>query len=60
MMPGPDSIPGTINLVDINCIRRPGGVEDDIVLNPAPSDDPDDPLNWSPSRKTLSLICQNL
>ncbi|KPA35639.1 serine threonine kinase 16 [Fusarium langsethiae] len=38
----------------------PGDVEGDIVLNPAPSDDPDDPLNWSPSRESDSLICQNL
>lgn len=60
MLPESNSIPGTIYLVELNRIRRPGDVEGDIVLNPAPSDDPDDPLNWSPSRKSLSLICQNL
>jgi hypothetical protein len=59
-MPESGLIPGTIDLVDVHRIGRPGEVEGDIVLNPAPSDDPDDPLNWSPSRKSLSLICQNL
>ncbi|KAH7126064.1 major facilitator superfamily domain-containing protein [Dactylonectria macrodidyma] len=29
----------------------------DIVLIPTPSDDPDDPLNWSHRRKTLLLSC---
>lgn len=29
----------------------------DIVLVPAPSSDPDDPLNWSPRRKLLSTSC---
>ncbi|KAG8359235.1 hypothetical protein FVEN_g2909 [Fusarium venenatum] len=61
-MPESDSIPGTIHLVDVQCnlrVRHAGGGEDDIVLDPAPSDDPNDPLNWMPRRKLLSLVCQN-
>ncbi|KAJ3548378.1 hypothetical protein NM208_g1037 [Fusarium decemcellulare] len=37
--------------------RHGDGRTRDIVLVPAPSDDPDDPLNWSPRRKTLFLSC---
>ncbi|KAF4345039.1 transporter hol1 [Fusarium beomiforme] len=58
-----DSIPGTIHLVDVDRnlrVRHAGGGEGDIVLDPAPSDDPEDPLNWTPRRKILALICQNL
>ena len=29
----------------------------DIVLVPSPSNDPDDPLNWSPRRKRLAATC---
>lgn len=29
----------------------------DVVLVPAPSNDPDDPLNWSTRRKTLAITC---
>ncbi|KAF5609280.1 transporter HOL1 [Fusarium subglutinans] len=56
-------IPGTIFLVDLNRnlrLRHAGGGDGDIVLDPAPSDDPEDPLNWTPRRKVLALICQNL
>jgi hypothetical protein len=56
-------IPGTIHLVDLNRnlrVRHAGGGEGDIVLDPVPSDDPEDPLNWTPGRKILALICQNL
>ncbi|TVY68558.1 putative MFS-type transporter [Fusarium oxysporum f. sp. cubense] len=56
-------IPGTIHLVDLNRnlhVRHAGGGDGDIVLDPVPSDDPEDPLNWTPRRKTLALICQNL
>ncbi|KAF5984115.1 transporter protein HOL1 [Fusarium bulbicola] len=56
-------IPGTIFLVDLNRnlrLRHAGGRDGDIVLDPAPSDDPEDPLNWTPRRKVLALICQNL
>ncbi|EXK76196.1 hypothetical protein FOQG_19047 [Fusarium oxysporum f. sp. raphani 54005] len=60
IMPESELIPGTIDLVDVHHIRHAGDVEGDIVLNPAPSNDPNDPLNWSPWRKTISLICQSL
>ncbi|KAI8404638.1 hypothetical protein FOFC_02585 [Fusarium oxysporum] len=59
-MPESELIPGMIDLVDVHHIRHAGDVEGDIVLNPAPSNDPNDPLNWSPWRKTISLICQSL
>ncbi|RGP76709.1 transporter hol1 [Fusarium longipes] len=61
-MPESDTIPGTIHLVDVQRnlrVRHAGGGEGDIVLDPAPSDDPNDPLNWAPRRKVLALICQN-
>ncbi|QPC71120.1 hypothetical protein HYE68_001872 [Fusarium pseudograminearum] len=61
-MPESDSIPGTIHLVDVQRnlrVRHAGGGEGDIVLDPAPSDDPNDPLNWTPQRKRLALICTN-
>ncbi|KAK2674524.1 Major facilitator superfamily [Fusarium oxysporum f. sp. vasinfectum] len=56
-------MPGTIHLVDLNRnlrVRHAGGGDGDIVLDPVPSDDPEDPLNWTPRRKILALICQNL
>lgn len=51
-------VPGTIHLVDIEGTLRAkhaSGGQNDVVLIPAPSDDPDDPLNWSAKRKLLSL-----
>ncbi|KAF4466160.1 serine threonine kinase 16 [Fusarium albosuccineum] len=55
-------IPGTVHLVDLdhNMRARHASGAADIVLNPTPSNDPNDPLNWTPRRKLLSLICQNL
>ena len=53
-------VPGTIHLVDIEGTLRAkhaSGGQNDIVLIPAPSDDPDDPLNWSAKRKLLSTAC---
>lgn len=51
------STPGTVHLVDLegtmHAQHAKGGAHD-IVLIPAPSQDPDDPLNWSPRRKALS------
>lgn len=49
----PTSIPGTIHLV--NTDSRNGEHTDSIVLNPAPSTDPEDPLNWSKARKLWSI-----
>jgi hypothetical protein len=55
-------IPGTVHLVDMDHTMhtRHASKNEDIVLDPTPSSDPNDPLNWSPRRKLLSLICQNL
>ena len=50
-------VPGTIHLVDLEGTLRAkhaSGGQRDIVLVPAPSNDPDDPLNWSRKRKLLS------
>lgn len=52
--------PGTVHLVDsegiVNSKHAPG-TQDDIVLVPTPSSDPNDPLNWSKKRKLLSTAC---
>lgn len=51
-------IPGTIQLVDIEGkldVRHEEG--DDIVLVPQPTDDPEDPLNWSKWRKRKVALC---
>lgn len=53
-------VPGTVHLVDLlgtMSERHAESGQKDIVLIPAPSSDPDDPLNWSPQRKTLSTVC---
>ena len=52
-------IPGTVHLVDLPntfAAKHAGGALKDVVLVPAPSSDPDDPLNWTKSRKTLSTV----
>ncbi|KAJ5974088.1 hypothetical protein N7481_011298 [Penicillium waksmanii] len=53
------AIPGTVTLVDVQHVlnTRHARGDSDIVLIPTPSNDPDDPLNWSPRRKLLSTIC---
>lgn len=60
-----EAIPGTVHLVDaagtLSAKHAEGtGAEHDIVLVPAPSSHPDDPLNWSPRRKKLSAFCMAL
>ncbi|KAF7133861.1 hypothetical protein CNMCM5793_005273 [Aspergillus hiratsukae] len=52
-------IPGTVQQVDLdhNLHLRHDG-QKDIVLIPHPSSHPDDPLNWSRSRKILNSTCQ--
>ncbi|KAL2216310.1 MFS transporter [Thermoascus aurantiacus ATCC 26904] len=55
-----EAIPGTVTLVDLEhtlATRHLGKGDTDIVLVPTPSNDPDDPLNWSPRRKLLSTVC---
>ncbi|KAJ5100124.1 hypothetical protein N7532_007125 [Penicillium argentinense] len=52
-------IPGTVQLVDTQGILNVthGQGWHDIVLVPQPTDDPDDPLRWSKSRKRSVIIC---
>ena len=58
------AIPGTVHLVDlegtIQAKHASGAQVRDVVLVPAPSQDPDDPLNWSPRRKRLSTASQSM
>ena len=58
-----ERIPGTVHLIDCegNLHSKHGdGAEQDIVLVPAPSAHPDDPLNWSRRRKYLSAFCMSV
>ncbi|KAH7122080.1 major facilitator superfamily domain-containing protein [Dactylonectria estremocensis] len=57
-----DAIPGTVHLVDLDHSMHAAhsSASGDIVLDPAPSSDPNDPLNWSPRRKLMAMICQSL
>ncbi|TVY35541.1 putative MFS-type transporter [Lachnellula subtilissima] len=54
------AIPGTVHLVDLEGTIRAkhasGTQLKDVVLVPAPSADPDDPLNWSPRRSCYQLL----
>ncbi|KAI9371909.1 major facilitator superfamily domain-containing protein [Aspergillus egyptiacus] len=52
-------IPGTVRLVDLEGTsnRKHAEGDSDIILIPRPTNDPNDPLNWSPRRKlTASLM----
>ncbi|ODQ61892.1 hypothetical protein WICANDRAFT_24927 [Wickerhamomyces anomalus NRRL Y-366-8] len=53
------AVPGTTHLVDLdghmNAHHSKG--DSQIVLIPTPSEDPDDPLNWSARRKWLAVFC---
>lgn len=51
-------LPGTVHLVDLHGTMHTihDASHKDIVLVPTPSDDPDDPLNWSPRRKKLHMV----
>ncbi|KAK9234239.1 major facilitator superfamily domain-containing protein [Lipomyces kononenkoae] len=54
------SIPGTVHLLDLQDsiqAKHASGNQNEIVLIPTPSDDPEDPLNWSRGRKLLSAFC---
>lgn len=56
-----DAVPGTVHLVDLdNTVHARHAGNGDIILNPAPSSDPDDPLNWAPRRKLMATICFTL
>ncbi len=52
-------IPGTVQLVDLeqSAATQHAGNHGDIILVPTPSRDPNDPLNWSPGRKRMHLVC---
>jgi MFS family permease len=54
----PEDVPGTILIWDNH--NSPDGIQHandgHIVLQPQPSEDPEDPLNWAKSRKTRSII----
>jgi MFS family permease len=52
-------VPGTVHLVDLEHASRAmhSKIHQDIILVPTPSNDPNDPLNWTPRRKNLSLAC---
>ncbi|OAL36849.1 hypothetical protein AYO20_03905 [Fonsecaea nubica] len=50
---GRNVVPGTIHLVDTEAAEHTG--KKDIVLNPRPSSDPEDPLNWSKKRKLWAI-----
>ena len=49
------AIPGTSNLVDLTIDAQ--NDKEQIVLIPTPSDDPNDPLNWSYRRKMMQMFC---
>ncbi|KAH3663519.1 hypothetical protein OGAPHI_004920 [Ogataea philodendri] len=51
-------VPGTSYLVDFDHNdKAQAETKDGIVLIPTPSDDPNDPLNWSRGRKWLAMLC---
>ena len=55
-----DFVPGTVHLIDLEgilSVKHASGHQEDVVLVPEPSEDPDDPLNWSAKRKLLSTTC---
>ncbi|KAF3803800.1 hypothetical protein GCG54_00004981 [Colletotrichum gloeosporioides] len=53
--------PGTSRLIDVDGSvigqHASGSGENDIVLIPRPSEDPEDPLNWTRRRKLLATSC---
>ncbi|KAJ2962881.1 hypothetical protein NQ176_g10905 [Zarea fungicola] len=50
-----DIVPGTILLVDAAHQELGEGNHAHIILQPQPSSDPDDPLNWTPKRKRMAV-----
>lgn len=53
--------PGTVRLIDmtgeLDTKHADGKHQDDIILIPHPSEDPEDPLNWAWRRKVLATSC---
>ncbi|OHF02306.1 major facilitator superfamily transporter [Colletotrichum orchidophilum] len=60
-MDGDGLPPGTTRLIDVDgsviSKHASGSDEADIVLIPRPSEDPEDPLNWTKKRKWLATSC---
>ncbi|KAK4498398.1 hypothetical protein PRZ48_011056 [Zasmidium cellare] len=53
-----DTVPGTVQLINVSnnpSDETHGVVDNDIVLVPQPSADPEDPLNWTRRRKFWAL-----
>ncbi|CUM67340.1 uncharacterized protein PRCAT00005033001 [Priceomyces carsonii] len=50
-----NAIPGTTHLVDI--FLEEEKTKNEVILIPTPSDDPNDPLNWSKKRKLMQVFC---
>lgn len=52
-------VPGSVYLVDVQekSTVVHAGKDSAIVLSPTPSNDVNDPLNWSRSRKLLHVTC---
>ncbi|KAH6887491.1 major facilitator superfamily protein [Thelonectria olida] len=50
----PGATPGTVHLVDVVGNHASAHSKDGVELIPRPSEDPEDPLNWSRKRKYLS------
>lgn len=51
--------PGTVKLIDAtNELNvKHSDAAHDVILVPTPSDDPEDPLNWTKKRKLLATSC---
>lgn len=50
-------VPGSVHLVDLHhYFNVTHGTQNDIILVPQPSSDPEDPLNWSKWRKHLTFF----
>lgn len=52
-----NAIPGNSHLVNLDENKNGAEHMSKIVLIPTPSDDPDDPLNWTPRRKWTAVAC---
>lgn len=52
-----NAVPGTTHLVDTEVVQSDEKLHREIVLIPTPSDDPNDPLNWSKKRKFMHVFC---
>lgn len=55
-------VPGTVHLIDLtgSSTLQHGKSEQDIILLPQPTRDPQDPLNWTPKRRLNSSVWQML